>query len=166
MPPTPTQAQAEEHVTYEIEAMSRGAARYAREWDERVNMATPSGYEDAVFFLEASLLHARTLVITFGFPDDKARVVTAALGLQNDEQSFKDALAPLGITAGQAYGQLSELLAHIGRQRWDAPLGIHMHQPVRVADTVLKALVAGGARSNAVLAQAIDTETTRLQPLL
>lgn len=146
--------------------MSRGAVRYAQEWDERINQATPSGYEDAVFFLEASLLHARTLVITFGFPDEKARAITAVLGLGNDEQAFKGALAPLGITAGQAYGQLSELLAHIGRQRWDAPLGVHMHQPVRVADTVLSALEACGANANAVLAGVIEAEQDRLKPLL
>jgi hypothetical protein len=166
MPPIPTQAQAEEHVTYEIEAMSRGGARYAQEWDERVNQATPSGYEDAVFFLEASLLHARTLVIAFGFPDNKARAVTTALGFSNDEQAFKDGLAPLGITAGQTYGQLSELLAHIGRQRWDTPLGVHMHRPVCVADTVLDALAACGAKSNAVLARVIQAEKDRLRPLL
>jgi hypothetical protein len=164
VPPAATQGDAEKHVTYEIEAMTRGAVRYAQEWDERVNQATPSGYQDAVFFLEASLLHARSLVITFGFPDDKARAVTAALGFSNDEQAFKDALAPLGITAGQSYGQLSELLAHIGRQRWDAPLGIRMHQPVRVAATVLDALEACGAKSSTALAGVIEAEKNRLQP--
>lgn len=166
MPSPPTQLQAEEHVSYEIEAMTRGAVRYAQEWDERVNQATPWGYEDAVFFLESSLLHARTLVITFGFPDEKARAVTAALGLGNGEQGFKAALAPLGITAGQAYGQLSELLAHIGRQRWDAPLGIRMHQPVRVSAIVLGALEAYGAKSNNALASVIETEQDRLQQFL
>ena len=107
-----------------------------------------------------------TLVITFGFPDDKARAVTAALGLSNDEQAFKDALAPLGITAGQSYGQLSELLAHIGRQRWEAPLGIHVHQPARVAATVLEALEACGAKSSTALARVIEAEKDRLRPFL
>jgi hypothetical protein len=41
-----------------------------------------------------------------------------------------------------------------------------MHQPVRVADTVLNALEACGAKSNAVLARVIEAEKDRLQPYL
>jgi hypothetical protein len=160
--PKPSAAEAEEHVVYEVEAMCRAAARYAQEWDERVNQATPSGYQDAVFFLEAALLHARTLIITFGFPDDKARDVTAALGLPDQEAPFREALKPLGLSAGQVYGQLSELIAHIGGQRWDAPLGIQMHRPVGVATTVLDALHACGATSNLALAAAVQAEQTTL----
>jgi hypothetical protein len=57
----------------------------------------------------------------------------------NDEQAFKDALAPLGIC---------------------------MHQPVRVAATVLDALEACGAKSSTALAGVIEAEKDRLQPLL
>lgn len=155
----PTRVQAEEHVVYEIEAMCRAAARYAEEWGATVNMATPAGYQDAVFFLEAALLHARTLVMAFGYPDKRARRLVKALGVKKGhEKSFRDGFSHPTASSSKAYGQLSELMAHIGETRWEVPLEVHVHQPIEVAYSVLDALEACGATQNPVLKAAVDQE--------
>jgi hypothetical protein len=165
----PTRAQAEEHVVYEIKAMCQAAARYAEEW-EAINQATPTGWEDEIFFLEAALAHARTLVMAFGYPDSKAKNLVKALGVSDGykkpfKQSFSDPSDP-SATSDEKYGQLSELLAHIGATRWNAPHGIKVHQPIEVANSVLDALQASGAtNANAAVKTAVDEGRERMKQL-
>lgn len=82
MATAPTLAEVEEHIVYEIEAMCRAAARYAEEVGATVNQATPSDWRDAVFFLEASLIHARNLVMLFGYPGKGERQFSGLSGPQ------------------------------------------------------------------------------------
>lgn len=161
---SPTKADAETHVVYEIEAMCRAAARYSVEWGSTVNLATPSGWEDAVFFLEAALIHARALVMAFGYPGRAERRLVRALGTpKGHEKPFRAGFSHPTVKAEKAYGQLSELLAHIGEARWDAPLGVNVHQPIEVAYAVLDALDACGATSaNAAVKAAVDEGRQRL----
>ena len=159
----PSAAEAEEQLVYEIEAMCRGRGPLRPGVGRACDLATPSGYEDAVFFLEAALLHARTLIITFGFPKDKDEKVTEALALTVDTPAFCEAFMPLGLSPKHVYGHSSELIVHIGGQRWTAPFGVHMHRPVRVAVTVLDSLQASGACiSNAAIAAVVQAERVTL----
>lgn len=154
----PTLADVEPHIVYEIEAMCRAAARYAEEVGATVNQATPSDWRDAVFFLEASLIHARTLVMLFGYPGKGERKVLRALGApKGHKEAFIAGFSHPSATANKAYGQLSELLAHVGTTRWQAPLQVDVHQPVEVTIAVLDALEDSGVSGcNAAIRGAID----------
>jgi hypothetical protein len=153
----PTLADVEEHIVYEVEAMCRAAARYAEEHGATVNQATPSDWRDAVFFLEASLIHARTLVMLFGYPGKGERRVQRALGTpKGHKAAFIKAFSHPTASAQKAYGQLSELLAHVGATRWESPLTVEVHQPVEVAISVLDALDASGISGcNAAIGAAV-----------
>ena len=158
MATAPTLADVEEHIVYEIEAMCRAAARYAEEVGATVNQATPSGWRDAVFFLEASLIHARSLVMLFGYPGKGERKVLRALGApKGHKAAFIAGFSHPSASAKKAYGQLSELLAHVGATRWESPLNVDVHQPVEVAASVLDALEdAGITGCNAAIKAAVD----------
>lgn len=164
MAATPTLDDAEKHIVYEIEAMCRAASRYAEEVGATVNQATPSDWHDAVFFLEASLIHARSLVILFGYPGKKERGLLRVLGLpKGHRKAFQSGFSHPTASASKAYGQLSELIAHVGATRWEAPLNVDVHQPVEVAVAVLDALEnCGVADKNAAIRSAIDDGRQRV----
>jgi hypothetical protein len=151
-------------VVYEIEAMCRAAARYAEDWGAKLHQATPWGWEDAVFFLEASLGHARALVMAFGYPGRNERRLVKALGIPKGyEKTFRQGFSHASVTTDRAHGQLSELIGYIGQARWDAPFGIDVHQPVEVAYSVLDALDSCRATTvNAALKAAVDKGRERL----
>jgi len=160
----PGRSEAERHVVYEIEAMCRSAARYAEEWGSQVNLATPAGWEDAVFFLEASLLHARTLVMLFGYPKAAEFEILSALALpEGIRDAFRAAFSHPEIAVGEAYGQLSELVAHVGAARWDAPLGLGVQQPLELAYSVLNALDSSGATAaSEAISETVESGRIRL----
>jgi hypothetical protein len=164
MATAPTLVDVQPHVVYEIEAMCRATARYAEEVGATVNQATPSDWRDAVFFLEAALIHARTLVMLFGYPGRRERAVLRALGAPKGHASaFISGFSHPSAPAKKAYGQLSELVAHVGAARWQAPVQVDVHQPVEVAISVLDALEASGiTAANAAIKAAVDDGRQRV----
>lgn len=107
--------------------------------------ATPMGFHDAVFFLEAALGHARTLITTFGFPDKAERRLVETLGVvKGFVEHFRRESEAGGLSSGQLYGQLSELVGHVGPIRWNTPASVEAHRPIAVATAVLNGLAATG----------------------
>lgn len=160
----PTREQAEQHVVYEIEAMSKAAVRYLETVEGPMKDATPHGITDAVFFLEAALGHARTLIMTFGFPSKAERRVPRALGLgKGFVDKFRPASGLGDLTANQLYGQLSGLVGHIGPIRWNTPDVVDAHRPADVAKSILDGLDAAGVSDESTaVADAIHEARRRL----
>ncbi len=128
------------HLAYEIEALARAAKRYSETWDETQG-ATPPELPDAIFYLEASLLHARNLLEVL--LDGSSAVNLGDLGLHSvpDTATIKSEIRRVfGVQGGRIYGDLSTHLVHLSPKRKIMAPTTNIDEPRRLATTIITML--------------------------
>jgi hypothetical protein len=147
----------EDHFAYEIRALCRSARRY-RDEVPAADKATPPHYPDAVFFLEASLMHGRNLLEFL----KKGRWVmkpadVGITALPTNVDALFTASYGDGKTIEKAYGGLCAFIDHLSPKRVSYGPEWVIHDPVRLAKSLLDVLdvVFAGHPDDGRIAQAL-----------
>lgn len=152
----------ENDLAYEIRAMCRAALRYVEDWGG-TDYATPPDYPDAVFFLEAALLHARCL-LSF-LVAGRYEITPEMVGLEKVPTDIKERFEHLyGLHGGVALDRLNVFLAHLSPRRRQPMEAVEIHQPLAMARALLTILseMFETAPADALVRDAIATANQEL----
>jgi hypothetical protein len=130
----------EDHFAYEVRALCRSAKRY-RDEVPAADKATPPSFPDAVFFLEASLVHARNLLEflkrgRWALKPPDVGVPT----LPSNVNAVFSASYGGGRTINAAYSELCAFLDHLSPARVSYGPTWAVNDPVRLARALLDVL--------------------------